>query len=108
MNTHDLIGTLDYEHPGFPADSLPAIPEDWKPSHWHNDTCPSWHVAGSTEIEPFAQVFIEHPDPDQREMAGCRFLLANNYGEELTDTDDWTALLSAVAAVQAEMGPPRN
>jgi hypothetical protein len=48
---------------------------------WHNDTCPSFGLYDS--LGTFLRIWVEHPDPDQREFAsGSRF------GVMFSDDDD--------------------
>ncbi len=72
-------------------------PEGWNNSSWHNDACPSWSVNGW-------QIFIDHPEPDRRELGPDikRFsvVLESEYGEgepSVLETDAWTEVLTFVA-----------
>lgn len=96
MNNYDLIrGTLAHEFPDYDPTWLPEIPDHWKSTHWHNDTCPSWEVS-----EGF-RVFIDYPaehahlredqDPDMP-----RFFLVGEDGNAFWEGNQWPALLDAV------------
>lgn len=71
---------------------------------WHNDTCPRFAV---TEDGSGANLWVDHPDPDHREMLNKRFLVINQAGdcaspddEELYEGDDvHEAIAAFVAAV---------
>lgn len=94
-------GRLDYEFPDYDLTDYPNVPRDWKSTHWHNDTCPSYRARGSDEI--FVRVFIDYRDPDKREIAGPRFGAAFHDEKDgtqdlIVETDDWNELLAKVAA----------
>jgi hypothetical protein len=40
---------------------------------WHNDTAPSFSPLNKDEF----QIFVDHPDPAKRELAGKRFVVAH-------------------------------
>lgn len=83
----------------FPADyfdSLPAIPRDWRATHWGNDVCPSW----SPSRAPGVRVWVDHADPDRRECPGARFTVTVDDEDENAieryHGDDWAAVLATV------------
>tara|TARA_R100001463_G_scaffold119420_2_gene175266 strand:+ start:92 stop:388 length:297 start_codon:yes stop_codon:yes gene_type:complete len=76
------------------------MPEGWEDISYGNDACPSWSVNGW-------QIFIDHPDPKQRETGPdeIRFTvqLEENYGDgQLPDlqTNEWTSVLAFVAVAK--------
>jgi hypothetical protein len=91
------------EFPDFPADDMPAIPQGFEDSSWHNDSCPSF-----TSEALGLRIWIDFADPEQRDIReGCRFALepADNLDTitEPTCTDDWQAILDAVEEERAEI-----
>jgi hypothetical protein len=70
----------EYEHG--PEFQVPALISDALPDQsWHNDVCPSFgvelHEGPESDIHDL-RLWVEHPDPDQREnLAGYRY--AVNY-----------------------------
>ena len=48
------------------ANVLEEIPNTWKDVSWGNDVCPSYSYNGW-------QIFIDHPDPNKRELEVPRF-----------------------------------
>jgi hypothetical protein len=91
------------EFPDFPADDMPAIPQGFEDSSWHNDSCPNF-----TSEELGLRIWIDYADPEQREIReGSRFSLepADNLDTitEPTCTDDWQAILDALEEERAEI-----
>jgi hypothetical protein len=87
------------EFPDFDAATMPAIPEGWTDTSWHNDTCPSFNT-GKGHI-----VFIDFADIALREIQEeyPRFTVRAdpdhaNSDDELLSTDDWAAVLALVDA----------
>ena len=74
--------------PDYPIDSLPPLPPGWEPTHWRNNSCPSWAAGGVT-------LWIDYPDAAQREVDGMqRFALSDTDGNDLLQTDDWRDVLA--------------
>lgn len=55
------------EFPDFP-DLEVAIPDGFKDTSWHNDTCPSFEAQLEGGLR--ARIIIDYPDNDKREFAG--------------------------------------
>jgi hypothetical protein len=90
--------TYQTEFPDFSPSTLPAIPEGWTDTSWHNDACPSFNT-GKGVI-----VFIDFEDPADRESEGSehRFhIMADpevaDHNEDLFASNDWDAILHFVA-----------
>ena len=78
------------------ADLSEKIPNNWNGVSWGNDVCPSYSCNGW-------QIFIDHPDPDKRELEVPRFgvIVEAEYGEyaktlEL-NSDDFQEVLKYVS-----------
>lgn len=85
------------QFPGYRLGDMPAIPAGWIDTSWHNDAAPSFQVATGPMGEP-VQIWIDHPDPAQREVPGiARFLLTRRGPEddmeEIHAGEDWNAAL---------------
>ncbi len=85
------------QFPGYPPADMPAIPAGWIDASWQNDTAPSFQVAIGPMGEP-VQIWIDHPDPAQREVPGiARFLLTRRIPDddmaEIHAGEDWNAAL---------------
>lgn len=97
--------TLAAEFPNYPIESLPAIPEGWEDTSWHNDMYPTFSAYTRTD-DAFIRVLIDHPEPAQRAMGGPRYLACwfdgtgAQFQEDflIVETEEWSALLAAVAA----------
>tara|TARA_E500000178_G_scaffold215398_1_gene212685 strand:- start:2486 stop:2797 length:312 start_codon:yes stop_codon:yes gene_type:complete len=80
------------------ADISGEIPKTWKDVSWHNDACPSYEYNGW-------QIFIDHADPDKRELERPRFgvIVEANYGNQLNhdtpefNSDDFQEVLEYVS-----------
>ncbi len=91
--------TYRTEFPDYPAADMPALPEGFEDTSWHNDACPSYSNAHFL-------VWIDYLDPAQREHEGKyqRFNVRSmKDGSEITGdgglmTDDWNAVLSYLAS----------
>ncbi|KVK43594.1 hypothetical protein L905_24050 [Agrobacterium sp. TS43] len=92
----ERFATLAREFPDFDIATLPAIPDDWQDTSWHNDTCPSF------EVLPQWHVYIDYADTALREFpdSPTRFSLqavrADGESFTLLDTNDWQAVLDRV------------
>ena len=71
-------------------------PKGWKNSTWGNDVCSSWSFDGY-------QVFIDHPNPNERELGAdiprFRIILEKEYGDHQTwfhDCDTWEEVLDTI------------
>lgn len=90
------------------ADDIPAIPDSWKDSSWHNDACPSFYVmeggAGDSNYKS-ARVWICESDAAEREFPEMpRFQLSYENGESDffvgLATDNFAQLVEYVAIRQ--------
>lgn len=92
----ERFSNLAREFPDFDLSTLPAIPDDWQDTSWHNDTCPSF------EVLPQWHVYIDYADTALREFpdSPTRFSLqavrADGEFFTLLDTNDWQAVLDRV------------
>lgn len=87
------------EFPEFPA--MPEVAAllsiGMEDQSWHNDACPKFASADGRLM-----VFVEHPDPEQRESEDGRFcVMAGEFndsteGDILYCGDDWPAALAAL------------
>jgi hypothetical protein len=60
---------------------------------WHNDACPAF---GSSERDDDHVLWVEHPDPAERELDGGRFTVTNANGDSvLYEGDDVADALAA-------------
>lgn len=93
--------TYQIEFPNYPVDDMPALPEGWTDTSWHNDACPSFQNQALR-----LQVWIEFKNPADREYGDeiKRFGLYNidedggiSDDTAIIETDDWQAVLEAVA-----------
>lgn len=88
--------TFQTEFPDFDATTLPAIPEGWTDTSWHNDICPSFNTGKGT------YVFVDFADIELREFDGCkRFSVhtdpeVTNSNDVLFESDDWADVLKFV------------
>lgn len=80
------------------ADVSEKIPNTWEDVSWGNDACPSYSYNGW-------QIFIDHADPDKRELEVPRFgvIVEANYGNQLNldtpefNSDDFQKVLEYVS-----------
>ena len=93
---------LTHEFPDMPLDSLPPIPRHWEDMSWHNEVSPSF--LAYTRIDGhYIRVWIDYPDPADRELCVKRYA-AGWYDAEhsayadhpFIESDDWDSILSAV------------
>jgi hypothetical protein len=100
------------EFPSYPVEAMPAIPKDWLDVSWRNDACPRFVVPHLG-----VSVWIDWPDPEDREAGGERFIVnaCDPETHEMPDapyllaTDDWLRLLGWLVALEMilELGRPR-
>lgn len=76
-------GDVASEFPDFPLDTVPALDtvpvlgtELWQDKSWRNDVCPSWVAtfwpgAGEERREFLFVLWVDWPDPSQRELPEC-------------------------------------
>lgn len=85
---------LAAEFPDFDLASLPAVPEGWEDSSWHNDACPSFMANGF-------HIFVNYAEPEQRELPeGGRFIVLSECDVQtvtIYQGDDWPEVLRLVA-----------
>jgi hypothetical protein len=98
-------GSLEYEFPDYPVETLPQdIPAWMVPTHWHNDTAPSWTFRGP---DGAMVIYIDYADVSQREMhsdGSRRFTLmtfdANDRHMGDFATDDWAEAKGTLIAMR--------
>jgi hypothetical protein len=92
------------EFKDFPAADMPAIPQGFEDTSWHNDRCPSL-----TSEELGLRIWIDYLDAQRRECRdlGNRFVLMPSDNEDsITDTvctHDWAVILEAIEEERAEI-----
>jgi hypothetical protein len=95
------LDLLPREHPEFDLATLPAIPENWEDTSWHNDTCPSWQAPNGLRI------FVDYADPEQREIPECERFSVHHDTDGGVDIiafgDDWSEILLAVASFEGRV-----
>lgn len=89
------------EFPDFDPATMPAIPDGWVDTSWHNEPCPTFAPLGLNERgEPILQVMVDYADRDQREFPlTARFSLCVWAQEDfhlILETDDWFEIPAAV------------
>lgn len=93
MNT-----TVRVEFPDFPVDAIPALPEGFEDSSWHNDAAPSY-ICETLRL----QAFFDFPNDADREMpGGKRYYLQTFALDMICETDDWAHVLEKIAVCRAE------
>jgi hypothetical protein len=81
---------ITHEFPDYDVSTLPAIPDEWLDTSWHNDTCPSWQVG------PY-RVSIDYADPSEREFDNTERFLVSLEQDCLLATNNWQEVLDYVA-----------
>jgi hypothetical protein len=86
--------TTHAEFNDYPLADLPAMPEGFADSSWHNDTCPSY-----IDEQRGLRIFIDYVDVTKRELSdGPRFTLLEEETNEVIYTgDDWNKVLERIA-----------
>lgn len=81
------------EFPNFPAADMPPLPDGFKDSSWHNDSCPSYYSEALG-----LHVFIDYVDHAKRDIPelGVRFSLIDFDAVDICATDDWREILDAI------------
>lgn len=81
------------EFPDFPESDMPALPEGFSDTSWHNDACPSYE-------SPSFRIMIDYADPTQRALGtGSRFIVMetdDESGNAVLETDDWSEVLETI------------
>jgi hypothetical protein len=98
---------LRREFPDFDPATLPAIPEGFTCTAWHNDTCPTW-AEGQSADEPKAgdmMLAIDYADPTLREFPNCdRFSISlysdNGIAYPFVASSDWRNIETAIQFVK--------
>lgn len=91
--------TFREEFPDYPAGEMPAAPEGFDDTSWHNDACPSF-----TSDALGLTIFVDYPTPEDREFPDTRrfSVSSQDHGVETSgpcfDTDDWQEVLDFIAA----------
>lgn len=101
------------EFPDYPVDQFPSpIPAGWVDESWHNNVCPSFIA---TEADGRAlTVWIDYPDPAQREFPDSRRFSVSVHDEDGDDcvnaleSDDWDGFLADALALAATFGRGAN
>jgi hypothetical protein len=103
-----VLPDLATEFPDYPADALPPCPPGFVPTHWHNDSCPTFREAsGSREASYYrtpdyaVMIACDYPAPEMREFPDSGSLrFSVHMGDEvLFDSDHWYPVLIAVQYV---------
>jgi hypothetical protein len=99
--------TFKTEFPDFPEADMPALPEGFSDTSWHNDACPSYS-------SPSFHIFIDYADVTQREHPNTsRFTVSKTDDDEVSpvlDTDNWSDVLefivdeATIESVMAKLG----
>ncbi len=99
--------TFQVEFPDFPAADMPAIPEGFKDSSWHNDACPSI-ISDSLHLS----IFIDFANPAEREFPDTdRFIVLQLDPEgcltgdmPLVATDNWADVIAHIEYQKRQLG----
>lgn len=96
--------TWQTEFPDFPPSGMPALAFPWVDTSWRNDTCPSYALPLFADGEQGPMLFIEYPDPAEREIPETlRFgfqLDTSDWENTSADTDDETAMRRLMAVAE--------
>jgi hypothetical protein len=81
------------EFPDYPIADMPAIPDGFEDTSWHNDACPSFTHPDSRMV-----LWVDYADPAQREISGPRFAISQADIDGLIEnvlltTEDWNDVL---------------
>lgn len=81
---------------------MPALPEGFEDTSWHNDICPSY-----TSDKLGLSIFIDYPKVEDREFGGeaKRFSVHRQkaglpFGVWYSETDDWDVMLEVIEATR--------
>jgi hypothetical protein len=87
--------TFHPEFPDYPTADLPALPEGFVDSSWHNDVAPSY-LHGASGL----QVFMDYRDEAKRECAGTpRFsVIRIDQNDTSFTSDNWADVLNFLQA----------
>lgn len=93
--------TFQVEFPDYPAADMPAIPEGFADSSWHNNAAPSFENKGLG-----LSIWIDFKDVALREFEdGKRFIVhpldaegCFTQDDPILETDDWAEVLAFVAS----------
>ena len=101
----DPVGDLTREFPRFDPASLPAIPAGFWPTHWRNDSQPTWHEKPSRPEPGSLMLAIDFEADADRECPGdFRFNLMIYPGdcspEPLFGSDDWEEIEIVIRLVR--------
>lgn len=89
--------TWSTAHPLYQLEWLPAdvLTPAFRDISWHNESCPRFH-----HIASGWDVFVDWPNPEDRETGGKRYSIAQwvDNGETLSwhDYDSWTEAMDAL------------
>lgn len=84
--------------PDFPVADMPVIPATFADTSWHNDCAPCFTSEALKLI-----LWVQYANPTEREFGGSRYILCTTdtpvgKSDEIIATDDWQAVLDAIAA----------
>jgi len=90
-------GDIEFEFADYDQSTLPVIPAGFRPTHWHNDICPSWQLG-------HLRLWIDYADDSMREFPcsyryTLQFLSDPDDASESTTlihTSDWTAVMAVI------------
>jgi hypothetical protein len=104
------MSSIAEEFPDFPFESLPPMPPSWEDMSWRNDVSPSFRAYTRNDGHCI-RVWIDLPDPDERELCVKRYAAGWCDAEGSADTDhpfiesdDWDLVLSAVLEEMRKSG----
>jgi len=89
--------TYRTEFPDFDPADMPAIPEGFEDTSWGVENCPS---IGKGDV----RVFIDYADASKREFPEVSRFSVHKDGELVIDSDDWNAILTTLAEIDALQG----
>lgn len=76
----------------------PPCPEPLADQSWHNDVAPSYGYYSEGTSEMLVSIWINHPDPERRELGGERFFACGREGENypgIIQTNNWDEAVAA-------------
>lgn len=84
------------QFPDYPVDAFPALSATFAHTSWSQNMCPS-----ITSDALGLHIWIDFPNPDDREHAGKRFIVEEQKngietGRTVVETDEWADVLVAI------------
>jgi hypothetical protein len=87
-------GNYREEFSDYRPEDMPAIPDGWRDTSWHNDTCPSFDTGAGLVV------FVDYAKPEEREIPeSTRFsvhLVDLGHFQPVADFDAWPDVLAYV------------